>query len=638
MHVEFRPEAPDGVLLLAGERDDLTGDYLAVVLNKGFVEFRFDCGSGQGVVRSDETVVLNEWNRVSVHRQRWDASVRLNAGKWVTGRSKGLFSRITFREPLFLGGPGNTTGLVGKLPVDLGLHGCVRHLEVNGQVYDLSEDAMQGFDVEECGAGADRCSSAPCLHGGTCVSEAAAGPAVCLCPLGWAGERCDSRVDLDVLVPSFNGSSYLRYPGLGDAALSWLDLQLTLKPAAPSGVVLYNGARAAAVPGAGGDFVALALVDGHLEFSFDLGSGTAVVRSARPVSLGEWHEVRVSRTGRLAVLQVDDEAGAEVVAPGAFLQLSLPLSLYLGGLPPAAAATAPSVAPSLRDRPAFVGCIQKVLVNERPLHLLEHALAGVNVDTCPHPCGARPCSPRGRCVPRGDSFTCLCPGADPGADPAGQQPVTDCVSEHDPRVLEHRLSAGFSGNGHIHFTDMETVRRSLSDTLRVNMRLRTTSSSGLVLWLGRRPEDDDEEVRAVHQRHGVHPSFGNDFLAVAVHDGLVHLRLDLGSGELFLGYNLTRVDDGKWHRINVNRRGQEATISVDNGPAFGRTAPGRLRQLNANTGLYVGGAPDPQRLTRGRYSTGMVGCVADLVLGEDLDYHVRLDAPSGESVNVAACG
>lgn len=132
-------------------------------------------------------------------------------------------------------------------------------------------------------------------------------------------------------------------------------------------------------------------------------------------------------------------------------------------------------------------------------------------------------------------------------------------------------------------------RRSTSDQLRVSVRLRTTASAGLVLWTGRRREEDDAEVQAVHQRHGVHPSFGNDFLALAVQDGFVHLRLDLGSGELFLGYNLTRVDDGQWHRVVVARRGQEATISVDNGPGLGRTAPGRLRQLNTNTGLYVGG-------------------------------------------------
>lgn len=49
---------------------------------------RFDCGSGQGVVRSAETVLLNQWNRLSVHRHRWDASIRLNSGRRVAGRSK----------------------------------------------------------------------------------------------------------------------------------------------------------------------------------------------------------------------------------------------------------------------------------------------------------------------------------------------------------------------------------------------------------------------------------------------------------------------------------------------------------------------------------------------------------------------
>lgn len=40
------------------------------------------------MVRSDETVLLNQWNRLSVHRHRWDATVRLNNGKRVAGRSK----------------------------------------------------------------------------------------------------------------------------------------------------------------------------------------------------------------------------------------------------------------------------------------------------------------------------------------------------------------------------------------------------------------------------------------------------------------------------------------------------------------------------------------------------------------------
>lgn len=40
LELEFRPEAWDGILLLAGERDDLQGDFMALILHHGFVEFR----------------------------------------------------------------------------------------------------------------------------------------------------------------------------------------------------------------------------------------------------------------------------------------------------------------------------------------------------------------------------------------------------------------------------------------------------------------------------------------------------------------------------------------------------------------------------------------------------------------------
>lgn len=41
LELEFRPEAWDGVLLLAGERDDLQGDFMALILHHGFIEFRY---------------------------------------------------------------------------------------------------------------------------------------------------------------------------------------------------------------------------------------------------------------------------------------------------------------------------------------------------------------------------------------------------------------------------------------------------------------------------------------------------------------------------------------------------------------------------------------------------------------------
>lgn len=104
-----------------------------------------------GVVRSEETVLLNQWNHITLYRHRWDAWLQLNGGKHVQGRSKGLFSRITFREPVFIGGAGNTTGLSEKLPVAAGLKGCVRHLEVNDHLYKFAlepnGEASKGYGI-----------------------------------------------------------------------------------------------------------------------------------------------------------------------------------------------------------------------------------------------------------------------------------------------------------------------------------------------------------------------------------------------------------------------------------------------------------------------------------------------------------
>jgi len=77
-----------------------------------------------------------------------------------------------------------------------------------------------------------------------------------------------------VQVPLFNGSSYLKYRGLGYGSLSWLDVQMVLKPYSPDGIVLYNGDKIDGM----GDFIAIYMSAGYLTFAFDLGTGSATLR------------------------------------------------------------------------------------------------------------------------------------------------------------------------------------------------------------------------------------------------------------------------------------------------------------------------------------------------------------------------
>ncbi|XP_078033405.1 pikachurin [Augochlora pura] len=613
LELEFRPEAWDGILLLAGERDDLQGDFMALILHHGFIEFRFDCGSGVGTVRSTQTVKLNEWNTLTVYRHRWDAWIQLNQEKRVEGRSKGLFARITFREPLFVGGPGNTTGLE-RLPVRTGFKGCVRHLEANEHHYRFplapQGDATNGFDVEECTA--DRCSKVPCSHGGKCLTTGG-DTAVCLCPLGYTGDLCETRVDLQV--PSFNGSSYLRYPGLADTSLSWLELAVTLKPTAPDGVILYNGHHSDAT----GDFVALYLSSGHVQFTFDLGTGPATLRSENPVRLGEWVEVRVSRTGRLASLEVEDDPPQEILAPGAFTQLSLPLNLYLGG-----AASTDMYSPKMKTTASFVGCIQTVILNRREIGILAEALGGVNVGNCGHACEARPCGDA-ECRPLRDRFTCRCRPGMPHPCPAPDDNTILGVSPAKSNVgtRYERSVPSFSGSeSYLHYNDADTMKRIISYRVDINMRFRASSSSGLLLWSGR--QSDPQEQRDEN----------DDFLALGLDRGYLTLAYNLGSGEAVLRYNLTRLDDDLWHRVRAVRNEQWASLVVDSGTGVSASSPGQLRQLNTDTGLYVGGAPDIVRTTGGRYTKGIVGCISDLVL--DSDFSVALSSPA-QATNTHSC-
>jgi hypothetical protein len=87
---------------------------------------------------------------------------------------------------------------------------------------------------------------------------------------------------------------------LGEEALTWLDFEITLKPTAPNGLILYNGHRGDGF----GDFMALYLRDGCVEFAYDLGTGAGIVTSQHRISLGEWHRVRTKKSVNSSIIKV----------------------------------------------------------------------------------------------------------------------------------------------------------------------------------------------------------------------------------------------------------------------------------------------------------------------------------------------
>ncbi|KAF9415775.1 hypothetical protein HW555_006676, partial [Spodoptera exigua] len=600
----------------------------------------------------------------------------------------GLFSRMTFREPVWVGGAGNTTGLQSKLGLSDGLLGCVDFLRINGDTYQLMKDAVATLDIDllftaECaptlapwkppievtsestqqredhaiydindivhfedndivmrdakrakahdqnkldnsvvpfktyssyndvktlfgkdnksaGAVADvdndlkneekKEKSCECQHGGGCVAN------VCLCPLGYAGVKCE--ITLDLKVPRFNGSSYLRLPGLGSAAESWLDIQITLKPSSGDGLVLYNSERA----DGDGDFFSLHLRDYYVEFAFDLGAGIALVRSAYPVEANKWHSVSVSRAGRRATLRVR------------------------GG-----------------------GAARSLIINDEELAVVSAALGGLNVDNCDD--AANNCTNKNLCkevvdppvYPHNISET------EPhhsivakkgfkqkihkGKDlERNNEVATDLpydgqtymqvkyLSDNEVNWGDMNTYPSFTGtDSFIHIDDEDTMKRLVSYSLDINIRFRSVSSHGLLVWSGgaRSPPD---------------------FLSLAIENSVLVFRYDLGSGEVVIIANHTKVDDGLWHRARATRNRQAGVLEVDGLGSVGKVSPGKLKQLNTENGLYIGGLPSISLSTGGRYARGLVGCVSQISLSGDFDIPLSLSKlPHTITNNVGRC-
>lgn len=76
-----------------------------------------------------------------------------------------------------------------------------------------------------------------------------------------------------------------------------------------------------------------------------------------PVTLDEWHVIRMIRSGRTGYLQVDNQPQVEGTSTGAFTQLTLTLDLFIGGH-----RNFDEMAKAADVTKAFKGCIQKVVL------------------------------------------------------------------------------------------------------------------------------------------------------------------------------------------------------------------------------------------------------------------------------------
>lgn len=193
-----------------------------------------------------------------------------------------------------------------------------------------------GYGGEKCETSVNECANSPCPKYKMCVPDMSPQGFYCICPKGFAGPTCDKDTikcdDDSCYLPkspvTFNSKSYIQYRMEKTAAKKALEEHLTftlhIRTIQPSGNLMYAAGKV--------DYNILEIVNGVVQYRFDLGSGEGLISVASIyVPDGQWHDIKLEREGNSARLMVDGKHVAQGNAPGVNGVLNLQTNdMYLG--------------------------------------------------------------------------------------------------------------------------------------------------------------------------------------------------------------------------------------------------------------------------------------------------------------------
>uniref|UniRef100_A0A8B9SYN4 Agrin n=1 Tax=Anas platyrhynchos TaxID=8839 RepID=A0A8B9SYN4_ANAPL len=640
--VEFRAVELSGLLLYNGQSRGK--DFISLALVGGFVELRFNTGSGTGVVTSKVRVEPGKWHQLVVNRNRRSGVLAVDGEPHVGGESPPGTDGLNLDTDLFIGGaPEDQMAAVAERTAATGgLKGCIRLLDVNNQLYDLREkgsDVLYGSGVGECGN--DPCHPNPCHHGGIChVKEAEMFH--CECLHAYTGPTCADernpceptpchvsatclvlpeggihvrlphgarrgllRQDLSMpFLPEFNGFSYLELSGLQSFVPDLQDkmsMEVVFLAKSPSGMIFYNGQKTDGK----GDFVSLALHDGYLEYRYDLGKGAAVLRSKEPVPLNTWISVLLERNGRKGVMRINNGERVMGESPVPHTVLNLKEPFYVGGAPDFS-----KLARAAAISSGFSGAVQRVGPRREPNIRSAMEISPFRA----HPCTQKPnpCQNGGSCSPRLESYECACQRGFSGAH---------CEKVIIEKAAGDAEAIAFDGRTYMeyhnavtrsHLTNEIPAEKALQSN-RFELSIKTEATQGLILWSGKGLER-------------------SDYIALAIVDGFVQMTYDLGSKPVVLRSTVP-VNTNRWVHIKASRVQREGSLQVGNEAPVAGSSPLGATQLDTDGALWLGGMEKlgvAHKLPKA-YSTGFVGCIRDVVVDRQ-ELHLVEDALNNPTI------
>ncbi|XP_076596612.1 agrin isoform X8 [Chaetodon auriga] len=376
MTVTLMANDSNGLIFYNGQKSDGKGDFISLSLNDGILEFRYDLGKGPATIRSKEAIQLNVWNTINLERSNRKGEIMVNKKDPVRGEAPNLHVDLNLKESLFVGGAPDYSRLARVAALTEGFKGTIQKIILMGTPILREENVMRSSNIAMFQD--HPCFQEPCRNGGRCNPQLDTYECVCLS--GYSGGHCQNTIyeksagETEAI--AFDGRTFIEYHNgvtKSEKALLVNKFELSIRTEATQGLVLWSGKGVER-----SDYIALAIVDGHVQMTYDLGSKPIVLRSSVRVDTNRWIRIKASRALRDGSLQVGNEAAVTGSSPLAATQLDTDGALWLGGLEELAVARRLPKAYST----GFVGCIKDVVVDGVELHLVEDALNSPKILHC----------------------------------------------------------------------------------------------------------------------------------------------------------------------------------------------------------------------------------------------------------------
>ncbi|XP_072433372.1 protocadherin Fat 4-like isoform X3 [Chiloscyllium punctatum] len=467
---------------------------------------------------------------------------------------------------------------------------CTKQISVNidtlllesSSVNFLSHSLMEPFNCicpngyigQLCELDIDECQAAPCSSYGTCLNYP--GIFSCPCPEDKPGPLCGAdrsecqqnlcqngltclnlpRAFLCKCPPSYTGTSGNECDGssLGFEELSYMELPsldptnniiyVELATIRENSLLLYNYDNK---EGADGEFLALEIINGKIEFSYNLGSGIVQLVTDQYVADGEFHKIFATRTGKVGSLTVDNCTNDQpaqfcfVSTPGIGTERTLDLEknrMVFGGIKLIEPIL---LRPDQAKSHDFIGCIKEFRLNNIPVKFAEVLSSNNILTSCPRlgrMCQAKTCLNGGICLDRWSYYLCQCPEGFTGPHCEKDTAINFNGQFHLDYFIKESYKRDQLLNNHI---KRKQNQKEDKDSVSIEIQFRTDSSEGILL----------------------HIQGSINYTTVKIMEGRINYISDASSvGYIKHRLNIS-ISDSKWHTFKMESNDSVTTLMLD---------------------------------------------------------------------------